>query len=177
MRGRKPKPLKRQIAEGDTRKKGVRKLQEQLDAEPKAARGLPDCPEHLSGRARDAWEFWSTELAYMNLDSRPDAMMLEGACVAWARAVAADLMIAELGSVTAQPILSTSGELLGCKYRTNPAVAVSHAAWKQLRSFCSEFGLSPASRTRLTIEKHDNGEKDLMALLSTPREPRKPIVQ
>jgi P27 family predicted phage terminase small subunit len=171
MKGRKPKPLARQLAEGDTRKRGVRKLREQLAAEPKAARGLPDCPEHLTGRAREAWQIWKEELAAMKLDCRPDGMMLEGACVAWARAVLADLMLAD-GFLIEEPIMDATGQLVGHKIKTHPAVAVSNAAWKQLKAFCSEFGLSPVSRTRLTIEKQDNGEKDLMAMLSAPREPR-----
>jgi P27 family predicted phage terminase small subunit len=177
LRGRKPKPLKRQISEGDTRKKGVRKLKQALAAEPKATRGLPECPTHLTGLAKTAWKFWSKELREMKLDCRPDAVMLEGACVGYARAVAADLLIAKVGSVVAEPVLGKEGELLGCKYKTYPAVTISKAAWSQVRSFCSEFGLSPVSRTRLAMEKPDTGESDLMAMLSAPREPRKQQVQ
>ena len=105
-------------------------------------------------------------------------MMLEGACVAYSRAVDADLMITEKGIILSEPIIDRkTGELLGYKSRTNQAIAVSNASWKQVRSFCSDFGLSPVSRTRLTIEKPDNGEKDLMKLLSAPREPRKERIQ
>jgi len=86
MRGRKPKPLRIQIAEGDTRKRGVNKLKELAESEPKAERGLPPCPVHLMGRARDAWHFWSEELAQMKLDHRPDAQALECLCSAYALA-------------------------------------------------------------------------------------------
>jgi len=58
--------------------------------------------------------------------------------------------------------------------KTNPAVAISNAAWRQLRLFCSEFGFSPVSRTRLAIEKKDDGAADLAALLSRPRLPKAP---
>src|SRR5947207_155075 len=105
MRGRKPKPIAQQIAEGDPRKKGKRKLQEMLNAGPKAARGLPDCPRHLKGRARTAWNFLSEELQAMKLDHRPDAMALEGACTAYALAVEADLVIAREGFTIGDPIL------------------------------------------------------------------------
>ena len=47
MRGRKPKTAAQQIAEGDPRKRGTRKLSDLLEVEPKAARGLPRCPKHL----------------------------------------------------------------------------------------------------------------------------------
>jgi P27 family predicted phage terminase small subunit len=174
VKGRKPKPTARQIAEGDPRRKGVRKLLAKLESEPKAASGLPDCPSHLTGRARVAWEFWTEELAVMKLDKRPDAMMLEGACVSYARAVAADIQIDREGmTVEESTIDEESGEKIVLKIRAHPAVTISNVAWRQLRAFCSEFGFSPVSRTRLTIEKHDSGEADLMKLLGGARDPRK----
>lgn len=174
MRGRKPKPISRQIAEGDPRKKGVHKLNEQLAAEPKASRGLPDCPRHLKGRARAAWNFWRAELEAMNLDSRPDAMMLEGACVSYARAVEADLQVAAWGiTIEEQRYDNDEGELTVMSAKTNPAIAVSNDAWRQVRSFCSDFGFSPVSRTRLAIEKKDPAEQTLAELLAQPRQASK----
>lgn len=173
MQGRKPKPLKRQISEGDPRKKGVKKLAQSLAGEPKATRGLPDCPRHLKGRARAAWGFWREELIDMEIDCRPDAMMLEGACVGYAGAVQADLLVAKEGPVLT---LHTKDPQTGRwirKVKTNPAVTISKACWAQVRSFCSEFGLSPVSRTRLALEKRDTSDEDLRKLLSAPREPKK----
>jgi hypothetical protein len=43
MKGRKPKPAARQIAEGDPSKRGIRKLDGLEEGEPKAIRGLPGC--------------------------------------------------------------------------------------------------------------------------------------
>jgi phage terminase small subunit len=79
MRGRKPKSAASQIAEGDPAKRGKHKLEARLESESKAVRGLPACPQHLKGTARKAWRFWAAELEGMNLDCRPDALMLEGA--------------------------------------------------------------------------------------------------
>jgi P27 family predicted phage terminase small subunit len=169
MRGRKPKPTARQIVEGDPRKKGVNKLQAKLESEPIAARGLPDCPRHLRGRARAAWGFWKLELESMKLDCRPDAMMLEGACVNYAKAVQADLLVAAQGPVVEEPVMNSEGEQVGSRFKRNPADVVSNAAWRNVRAFCSEFGLSPVSRTRLTIEKADKEGEDLMQMLGAPR--------
>ena len=58
MRGRKPKTASRQIAEGDPSKRGLHQLEARLEAEPKPARGLPPCPEHIKGLASKAWHFW-----------------------------------------------------------------------------------------------------------------------
>jgi phage terminase small subunit len=43
-----------------------------------------------------------------------------------------------------------------------------------MKAFCSEFGLSPVSRTRLAVDKLDDGEADLMELLGRPRAAKKP---
>ena len=109
----------------------------------------------------------------MNLDRRPDAMMLEGACVNYARAVEADLVVVREGITVEESVLDNeSGERIVLKVKKHPAVEVSNQAWRQVRAFCSEFGLSPVSRTRLSIEKHESAGADLMELLSRPRAPR-----
>lgn len=174
--GRKAKPTKVQIAEGDPAKRGKGKLRQQLADEPNAARGLPDCPQHVVGMARDAWEFWKYELEAMQLDCRPDAMMLEGACVHYARAVDADLRIAKEGSVVNDAVLY-KGEILEgvVRIKKHPSVSVSNASWAHVKAFCSEFGLSPVARTRLTIEKRDTSEAEMQAALSKPRVQRDAI--
>lgn len=193
MKGRKPKPGARRLAEGDTRRVGAKKLIAQVAAEPKAARGLPPCPARLKGLARETWEFWAEELASMSLDRRPDAQMLEGACVNFARAVKADEEVERLGEVFHEKILSTETypvfskendpdtgkpkvighepKVVGVKQRKNVWVQIADRSWMLVHRFCSEFGLSPASRTRLTIEKKDDGDDDLMKILSRPRKP------
>jgi P27 family predicted phage terminase small subunit len=176
--GRKPKSTAAQIAAGDPRKIGARKLKEKLANEPVATKGLPDCPEHLNGRARGAWEFWAVELADMNLDRRPDAQMLEGACVNYGRAVDADLIVERDGLIVDEfGMVGEPGaqEAVLLKRKAHPAIAVSNAAWRQVRAFCSEFGLSPVSRTRLAIERKDDAG-DLAKILMQPRAPR-PVVQ
>lgn len=172
MPGRKPKPTSRQIASGDPSKIGKEKLKQRLLAEPNAASGLPECPRHLKGRARTAWEFWAHELAVMDLNRRPDGMMLEGACVAYQQAVQADLRIAKDGPVVKEPHFVKNVGLCE-RLKKHPAVAVSRSAWAQVKAFATEFGLSPVSRTRLAIEgSADKTASDLATLLSTPRPPR-----
>jgi P27 family predicted phage terminase small subunit len=159
-----------QIAAGDPRQKGRRKLQQQLESEPQASRGLPPCPEHLQGRAREAWEFWSAELALMDLDRRPDAHMLEGCCVAYEAAVDAYETIRQQGRFIAKKKLDpATNKLAITDIKTHPAVRQGNQAWALMRAFCSEFGLSPISRMRLAVDKDDAGEADLLELLGRPR--------
>jgi P27 family predicted phage terminase small subunit len=178
-RGRKPKPAARQIAEGDPRKRGVHKLDAQLKAEPAATKGLPECPQHLPERARQAWAFWAEELEAMDLDRRPDAMMLEGACVNYDRAVEADLIVQREGLITIQRVVTTKGKTIASTTNTkkrHPAIDISMKSWILVQSFCSEFGLSPISRTRLSIGKDAKPEDDLLKLLTQPRHKKKSTV-
>jgi P27 family predicted phage terminase small subunit len=174
MRGGKPKPIQRQIAEGDPSKRGVHKLEEARDALPQAEKGLPSCPADLGTLARFAWNFWKAELEKMNLAFLPDRMMLEGACVHYQRAKLADSMIDKHGLVVVEAQTDREGKLTGQKrIRNNPAIAISNASWALVRSFTSEFGLSPIGRQRLDVQRdHDSSRDELIALLSQPRVPR-----
>lgn len=170
MRGRKPKSFQQQKNEGDPSKRGKHKLDERLASEPKPPAGLPSCPRHLKGRARSAWMFWSEELKGMKLDKRPDAQMLEGACWAYARAVEAELIRDRDGSIVYEKTITEDGEVIILKTKKHPAVEVGNRAWLLVRAFCSEFGLSPASRARLTIDKPDgDADADFMRSLAAPR--------
>jgi P27 family predicted phage terminase small subunit len=78
------------------------------------------------------------------------------------------------GCQAEEPIINhTTGEVTGTKIKNHPAVAISNAACRQVRAFCSEFGLSPVSRTRLMLEQPDTSREDLMKLLAAPREQSK----
>ncbi len=126
----------------------------------------------------------------MGLDRRPDAQMLEGACVAYESAVWAYEHMKQYGRLLvkkekvtkmvndpATGQLVPSEEMVATEVYTNPAVRISRDAWVQVRAFCSEFGLSPVSRTRLAVEKRSSVTEDLAEILSQPRVPRPVTVQ
>jgi P27 family predicted phage terminase small subunit len=164
------KPISRQIIEGDRAKRGKHKLQAKLESSPIAVKDLPECPAHLHGRARDAWDFWKLELELMQLGARPDAIALEGACVSYARAVDADLRIAAEGMLIEEPDMYHGKPLPKVhRFKKHPAFAISDASWALVKTFVCEFGLTPVSPTRLTVERHVNGDSDLNKLLSGPR--------
>jgi len=175
MKGRKPKPASRQIAEGDPSKRGVHKLDGMRESEPKATRGLPQCPKHLKGMARKAWHFWADELEGMSLDCRPDAMMLEGACAAYQTFVELYELIETQGKLVAKKERNPhTGQMEVVDVRPHPALYIRDRALMQMKAFCSEFGFSPVSRARLFVERREADGDDLMALLTQPRERKQP---
>lgn len=175
MRGRKPKPTPLQLAEGDPRKYGKGKLAEKLAAEPKAARGFPKCPDYLQGPAREAWEFWTEELAAMEMDRRADSKMLEAACVASKAMKECEEAIGKRGRFIARRVEDKDGNVHVLDIKSHPAARQQNAALLALKAICSEFGLSLVSRSRLSTDKKVEEEDDFMAILMQPREPRVPI--
>lgn len=158
------------MAEGDPRKRGVKKLRELQAKVPKPSSGLPECPRHLRGRARSVWNFWAEELAVMKVDKRPDGPMLEGACCAYERAVKADLILRKDGLICEERAI-VDDEVIVLKIKKHPAVDISHRAWMQVKAFCTEFGLSPVSRVRL-VAKDNEVDPDEAALMDALRKPR-----
>jgi len=175
MKGRKPKSTAIQIVEGDPRRLGKNKLQAKQAAEPKAREGLPECPKYLrrNPRTRAAWNFWAKELQKMDLDRRPDRPMLEGACIAYADAVACFQLVEKQGRVIPRRARDAAGNWVVVGMVAHPAVRQRNQALLIMRAFCSEFGLSPISRTRLSVEPPDDEEDDLWKLLSQPRTNRR----
>jgi phage terminase small subunit len=87
----------------------------------------------------------------MNLDKKPDGPALEAACLAYQR------------------MIKAHGK--GYDSAANQSASV-------VKAFCSEFGFTPASRTRLALNKPpEKPEDDLLKALSAPREPRPAFVQ
>lgn len=105
----------------------------------------------------------------MKIDKRPDGPMLEGACRAYERAVEADMILAKDGLVIENKVLSEDGDVIILGIKKHPAVEISNRSWVIVKAFFTEFGLTPVSRLRLSIEKPNDAQDDLAKLLSQPR--------
>jgi P27 family predicted phage terminase small subunit len=121
--------------------------------------------------ARKAWRFWAEELEGMNLDCRPDALMLEGACVSYQTFVELYELIETQGKLVAKKERNhQTGQMEVVDVRPHPGLHIRDRALVLMKAFCSEFGLSPVSRARLFVERREADGDDLMALLAQPRE-------
>jgi hypothetical protein len=143
MRGRKPNPLRIQLAEGDPRKKGIKKLREAANQEIKTASGLPDPPDDMPFVDRREYLALRERLQEMDLDKSVDQICVQMAAMAIAEAKTR---------------------------RTAQAMRTAHAYLSSL-GLCGE-----SSRLRIKSEKPDTSEKDLMAMLSMPRDKRKVVI-
>jgi P27 family predicted phage terminase small subunit len=104
--------------------------------------GTPTCPRHLDKQAKAEWKRISAELISLGLLTAVDRAALAAYCQSWSRWVAAEEGIAKFGSVIKSP---KSGFPI-----QNPHVSIANTALDSMRKFIVEFGMSPASRSRLT---------------------------
>lgn len=142
MRGRKPKPTRLKILNGNP---GCRPLNEN---EPTPRAGAPSVPGHLDDEAKKEWKRVSKELAALGLLTRLDRAAFAAYCAAYSRWAAAERQVKQFGTV-----LSRLPEKEGDppKFYTNPYLHVANQAMEKMHSFASEFGLTPSSRTRIQV--------------------------
>jgi P27 family predicted phage terminase small subunit len=136
-RPRKPTAVK--IAEGN---RGRRKLNP--DAEPQPTPGGTRMPSGMPKPAQTLWRALTAELDRLNLLTVVDVTALEAACRAVAQARAADREIEKV-----QRKLASGKAAKEAYYHLSILNATSKKAWQQYKAFATEFGLTPASRTRL----------------------------
>lgn len=132
--GRRPVPTALKLLRGNPGKRALN------DAEPKPEPRLPKPPGHLGPEARREWRRAGRLLMAMGLVSELDRSALAAYCQAWGRWVEAEEQLRKYGMVVKSP----SGFPI-----QSPFLAVANKAMDQMRGYLVEFGMTPASRTRV----------------------------
>lgn len=133
-RGRKPKPTALKVLEGNP---GRRKLN---DREPVPPKGDVKCPAWLMPEAKKEWKRLAPSLEAMGVLTMADLTAFSGYCQAFARWKEAEEFITQHGSIFKTP----SGYV-----QQVPQVSIAQQNLKIMQSFCTEFGLTPATRARI----------------------------
>ena len=121
--------------------------------EPTAAVYLPTPPAWLSERARAYWAEVGAVLLSMNLCTAADGpalQLLTEALAEWAEARQA-VQARGLTYDTA----TVSG---GTMRRPNPEVAIAADAWRRALAMLAQFGLTPASRSKVSALGDEDGK-------------------
>lgn len=138
MAGRPPKPTKLKMLEGNPGKRPLRKEVQFSD------RVMPKCPTFVKGEARREWRRVSSELYAAGLLESCDRGALAAYCTSWARWVDAEKQL-----VDADLVCETDK---GYQY-PHPMLAIAKSAKEEMRRFMTEFGMTPASRSKVTANK------------------------
>jgi P27 family predicted phage terminase small subunit len=140
---------------------GKRKLN---NAEPVAPKGVPEMPKFLNGEARAEWRRIIPILINMGVLTVADGKALGAYCSAYSQLVKAEAAIEKFGLICA----TLDQETGVAELKVNPAVRVKSDALRHMKSFLLEFGLTPASRSKLKINANADTPDALDGLFDAP---------
>jgi len=140
MGGRPPKPTALKILQGDFDKNPQRRNRD----EPTPEAIVPPCPEWLKGNARREWTRVTKEMSDMNVMTMADRESVEQYCILYGqwrdmvRTVSRDGALVE----------GRGGDLV-----ETAASKSSRALSAEILKYLVQFGLTPAARTRIHVQK------------------------
>ena len=147
QRGRKPKPTALKELEGNP---GGRQLNQN---EPKPNKKAPRCPSWLEEEAKKEWKRMGKILERIGLLTEMDMAAFAGYCQAYARWKEAEEFITQHGTIVRTP----SGY-----WQQVPQVSIAQTYLKVMNRFAEQFGLTPASRSRIVADNAASGVVDEM---------------
>ncbi|HMR01748.1 MAG TPA: phage terminase small subunit P27 family [Candidatus Competibacter phosphatis] len=143
--GRPPKPTKLKELAGNPGKRALNK------AEPKPAGKRPACPRHIQGEAKKEWNRITKQLLTLGLLTEVDRAALAAYCQCWARWVEAE---EEMRRLDFRMITQTdSGYPV-----VSPWMGIANTAMKQMLRYLTEFGMTPAARSRVTVATEQDAD-------------------
>ena len=141
-RGRKPTPTAIKELEGNP---GKRPLNQN---EPKPEKKAPPCPKWLEPEAKKEWRRLAKQMEAIGILTEVDMAAFAGYCQAYARWKEAEEFITQHGTIVKTP----SGY-----WAQVPQVSIAQTYLKIMIRFAEQFGLTPASRSRIVA---DTGKRD-----------------
>ncbi|MFD2704074.1 phage terminase small subunit P27 family [Salibacterium lacus] len=162
QRGRPPKPSNLKVLEGNP---GKRPLPED---EPNPKPVSPKPPTWLNTDAKKMWKRLEPELESMGLLTVVDGEAFAAACQSYGVWLECEKFFKKKNPETGQRYGRTyeyTNKAGATNITERPEVKIGQKALADFRAFCSEFGLTPASRTRLSTKSGDSEEDPMEQLL------------
>ena len=129
---------------------GKRKLNSN---EPQPERTAPECPDWLSDEAKAEWQRLADVMEAMGILTEIDMAAFAGYCQSYARWKEAEEFITRHGAIVKTP----SGY-----WQQVPQVSIAQQYLKDMHKFAEQFGLTPASRSRIVADVQKNEYIDEM---------------
>lgn len=140
MRGRRPKPTRLKILTGNPGKRPLN------TNEPRPEPETPECPVELGPVAKREWERLVVELSKLRILTQLDRAALAAYCGAYALWAEAMEAIQKYGTMVKSP----SGYP-----QQSPYVAIANRQAEIMMRIASEFGFTPASRSRIAVPQKE----------------------
>ena len=149
-RGRKPKPTAVKVLEGNPGKRPLNMY------EPVPEKKAPECPFWLNDEAKSEWDRLADKMVNLGTLTEMDMAAFAGYCQSYARWKEAE----EFHRETWNNCKNSSGY-----WQQVPQVSIAQTNLKVMLKFCSEFGLTPSSRSRMIAGEVQKGSVDEMEFL------------
>jgi P27 family predicted phage terminase small subunit len=146
MRGRRPTPTRMKVLAGNPGRRPFN------PDEPMPEISVPECPAELGPVARREWDRMVSELGPLRILTNLDRAALAAYCGAYAMWAEATQAIQKYGSMVKSP----SGYPV-----QSPYVSIANRQTEIMMRIASEFGLTPASRSRISMPQPP--ERDLFS--------------
>ena len=134
MRGRKPKPTRLKLIEGNPGRRPID------GREPKPPGSLPSCPAHLSPTAKTEWKRLARSLNRIGMLTEIDRAAMAAYCQAYGRWVEAERKLAETPALLKTP----AGYV-----QASPWIGIANKQLELMAKYMAELVLSAVSRTRV----------------------------
>lgn len=159
MRGRKPQPTALKVVKGNPGKRALPK------DEPSPEPAVPDPPAHLSDDALAEWKRVAVQLYRLGILADIDMAVLAAYCQSYGRWVQAERALSRvmerLENLDAEDRPEGDG-LLRVSAKGNvvqqPLIGIANKAAADMVRYATEFGMGPASRSRVKAMKAGEGE-------------------
>jgi P27 family predicted phage terminase small subunit len=155
--GRKPVPTHLKLLRGNP---GQRRLND--EPQPEQLPDVPEPPPFITGYAADEWWITGTELHRLGLLTKVDIPALACYCHAYAQWRMAAESLAKMAAndpvMHAQIVKSKLGDAIA-----NPLVSIMRKHAGDVIRYASEFGLTPAARSRITSGIHGDDSQSKFA--------------
>ena len=149
MKGRKPKPIEFHIINGNPSRL-------KLPKNTKKYAGNTTPPGHLGRIGLNEWKRIIPELKRLGMLSKLDRAAIAAYCQTYERWVEAEKVIAEKGVLYKSP----KGNI-----QTSPMLWVANKALEQMYKYLTEFGMTPASRTRMQLKESEPKKEPMSGIL------------
>ena len=121
---------------------------------------MPRCPAWLEPEAKKEWRRMSRQMEKLGILTQVAAAAFAGYCQAHARWKEAEEFISKHGTIFKTP----SGYI-----QQVPQVFIAQTYLKIMKNFCSEFGLTPSGRSRISTSAVTESDDPMERLLKSSR--------
>ena len=152
MNPRKPKELKE--IEGT-----YRKDRDNLNPIASTVAIISTVPEELNEWGAKLWLQIDSDFSKIGVIKTSDVGSMLALCLEYGTMLEAYDLIAAQGLMVEVPIYSAKGDHVRDEWQVNPARKVASDAFKNYKSMCIEFGLTPVSRMKLTMPEQKTADE------------------